>query len=183
MKTFTEVFEEIRSGVGTTPKGNVKKIFSKTDFNKLAIAFLNESDYKVNVAKVKGDELVISEIFPVQEFRKMIKKILIQFGVDKVEAEKVMNEYTFTNVDGFYEVCSELIYKYMEAGKKFDFLSKEDFQGSIVLNHVPETEGTFRTIKKKDDSDPIETFKQRTEAHYVIKSKSKAPKWKKHNFR
>lgn len=183
MKTFQEVFAEIQAGVGTTSKGNAKKIFSRTDFNKLALAYLNEADYKIDVAKVKGDELVISEVFPVQEFRKFIKKILLNFGVDKVEAEKMVKEYKFTSVEGLYELCSELPFQFMKAGKKFDFISREDFQGSMVLNYVPETEGVFRTIKKKDDPTPATTFTQKTDEHYVIKSKSKAPKWKKHSFR
>jgi len=173
-KSFTEVFEEIKNGITLSKKGKPIVSFSRGDFDKLTKAFLNEIDYKVESVSTKGNELVTKEVFPVQLFRNMIKTILLDFGVDKQEAQRIVESYEFRNTDGLYEVCSELIYKYVDAGRKFDFIPKEDFNGSIVLKDVSEFVGQYTNIQ---DGQKISI---RKEAHKLLKAKSRCPKGKKH---
>lgn len=170
-KTFNEVFEEIRASLTVSKKGKPVKSFSRADFDKLAKAFLNTPDYTIQAAIVKDGQLSSKEIKPVELFRGMIQRILIEFGVDKQEAAKVMNETEFKNVDGLYEVVSELIYQYMNAGKKFDFISREDFTGSLSLKEITETISTHKDIRTGEE------FKVEKKAHKLLEKKSKCPKW------
>lgn len=173
MKTFDEVFNEITNNLTVTKKGKTKKTFSRSDFDKLMKAFLNTYDYKMTIAGTKGGELVTSEITPVKEFRDVvITKILTDNGYDKAEAAKIAAEYEFTKVDGLYEIISEVIYQYMNAGKKFDFITKEDFSGSLTIDTVDESINECTAIGK-----PGETFKVKTKKHKKLQRKSSANKW------
>jgi len=170
-KTFQEVFDEIRAGLTMSKKGKPVKSFSRSDFDKLAKAFLNTPDYVIHAASVKDGELTTKEIKPVEQFRGMIYRILLEFGVDKQEAATIMNEKEIKNVDGLYEVCSELIYQYMNAGKKFDFITREDFAGSISLKDIAESVSTHKDMRTGEE------FKVHKKAHKLLEKKSKCPKW------
>lgn len=176
-KTFTEVFTEIKEGLSISAKGKPVKTFSRSDFDKLAKAFLNDVNYSTEVYSTRNGEVQTKTVNPVQGFRGMIQAILRDFGVDKAEAERVMDStYEIKNVNGLYEFVSELIYVYMDAGKKFEFMSKEDFIGNISLDEVEETEKDY-IIKKKDGS--VNSYKVAKQKHKVLNKKSKCPQWKK----
>lgn len=183
MKTFDEVFNEIKESVTVSKNGKIKKTFSRSDFDKLLRAFLNETGYKTKVASTKGGELVLTEIEPIKAFRDtVITKLLVDAGLDKAEASKIASEYQFTKVDGLYEIISEIIYQYMAAGKKFDFMPKEDFNGSLTIKDVGESVAEYSSIRKAGDNSPAEKFKVKTKKHRVLEKKSKAPKWLKEKF-
>lgn len=183
MKTFDEVFNEIKSNVAVSKSGKVKKTFSRADYDKLLKAMLNDPSYTATYCTTKAGEPVTKEVEVTKMFRESIKRILLNFGVDKQEAEKMVSEYQFTNVDGWYELAAESIYKYMEAGKKYDFPTREDFKGSISLKDVDESVGTFTSIRKKGDTSPTKEFKVQTKKHKVLEKKSKAPAWLKKKFK
>lgn len=171
-KTFTEVFNEIKANVSVSKSGKPVKSFNRTQFDQLAKAYLNTVDYTVEAAGTKGGELETKELKSVQAFRGMIQRILVDFGVDKQEAARVMDEsYEIRNVDGIYELCSELVYKYMEAGKKFDFITKVDFTGSLSLKEMGESVSTHKDITTKEE------FKVAKKPHKLLEKKSKAPSW------
>ncbi|WP_304576658.1 hypothetical protein [Romboutsia ilealis] len=167
-KTFNEVFEEIRTEIET---GKKKRGFSRTDFNKLATAFLNNTEYTSVKAKTKNGALVEEEIMPVKAFRKMLEVILKDFGVDKQEAARVLDNYEIKKADCMYELCSELIYEYMNAGKKFDFIAKPDWNTTLWIDEeAPSTKK--HKIPKTDKY--VEVKKEK---HRVTKRKSKCPNW------
>jgi hypothetical protein len=179
-KTFKEVFDEISSNITMSKKGKPVKSFSRADFDKLAKAFLNDTGYKTEVAGLKGGELTLKEVMPVAEFRNMLKVILKDFGVDNAAAAPIIDKYEIRNVDGFYEVCSELIYQYMVAGKKFDFMTKSDFKGSMSIDDVGESVSKYKKIKKKGEEGlPDEFITVSKKAHKILNKKSKCPSWKK----
>jgi hypothetical protein len=178
MKTFNEVFKEIQDSVPVSKKGKAKKTFSKTDFDRLLKAFLNDYGYTTKQASTNAGELVLTDLTPVKQFRDVvITKILTDNGYDKAEAAKIASEYEFTKVDGLYEIISEVIYQYMNAGKKFSFITKEDFNGSLTLDDIGE-ETKERTAPGK----PNDKFKVKTKAHKKLKTKSSANKWLKKKF-
>lgn len=164
MANFTEIFNEIKTAAAGT-----KTTFSRTDFDRLAKAYVNETGY---TAKVYGKDGV-AEVETVKALRGMIKRILKDFGVDEQEAAKIMtDEYQIRNVDGIYELCSELVYNYLDAGKKFSFLAKEDFEGSLVLESVEESESITKGV-----GEGAPEFLVKKKAHKKIKAKSGCPKW------
>ncbi len=171
-KTFTEVFNEIKANVTTSKSGKPVKSFSRSDFDRMAKAYLNTPDYVIEAAGTKGGEMVKKNIEPVKAFRGMIQRILIEFGVDKQEAATILDgSKEIKNVDGIYELCSELVYQYMNAGKKFDFITKEDFAGSLTLKEIGEAVSEHKDIRTG------EKFKVSKKAHKVLDKKSKTPKW------
>jgi len=179
MKSFDEVFNEIKANVSVSANGKIKKSFSKSDFDKLLKAFLNDNGYTIKAASTKGGELVITDMKPVELFRdKVITKLLVDNGHDKAEAAKIAAEYEFTKVDGLYEIISEVIYQYCNANKKFDFITKEDFRGSLALDEVEEC-----TVERTSPADRTQKFKVNTKAHKKLKSKSKTPDWLKKKFK
>ena len=183
MKTFEEVFNEIKSNVSVSKSGKIKKTFSRTDFDTLLKAMVNEPEYTTEYCSTKGGEMVKKSVQPVKMFRESLKRVLVNFGVDSHDAEKIVSEYKFTNVEGWYELMSEIIYRYMEADKKFDFPTREDFKGSVSVKNVEKSVGTYSTIKKKGDDTPVETFKIETKSHKILEKKSKAPNWLKKKFK
>ena len=183
MKTFDEVFNEIKSNVSVGKNGKVKKTFSRADFDTLLKAMVNDVEYTTTYCGTKNGELVKKEVQPVKMFRESLKRVLTNFGVDSNDAEKIVSEYKFTNVDGWYELMSEIIYRYMEADKKFDFPTREDFKGSISMKNVDEAVGTYSSIKKKGETGPVDTFKIETKSHKILEKKSKAPNWLKKKFK
>lgn len=178
MKTYQEVLAEIRGKVSVSSTGKKKKTFSRSDWDELTKAYLNDFTASVESCKKSGDSVNKTEIKPVEEFRKMIKKILLDFGVDAQEASTVLTDYKITNVSGMYEICSTLITNYLSADKKFDFITEKDFMGSLVMNDVAKTTKTHKGIKRPDGEQyPDVTII--TDAHRVVKSKTKAPDWTK----
>ena len=182
MKNFTDVFEQIKAEASKTrlnKEGNeVSKAltFSRTDFEKLAKAYVNTPEYITEHVALKEGELVKTEITPVKEFRGMIKLILEDFGVDKQESERIMTDaYQLRNVKGLYHFVSELLYSYMQAGKKFDFITKEDFMGSIFTQDCEEG------IKEYNNPKTGEKVNVKREKHSVLKVKAKCPAWRKSN--
>lgn len=178
--SFKDVKEAIANGVGTTEDGE-KKVgaFTKDTFEKLNSSFINELDYEVEVVKSRAEDgtVVKETIKPVQEFReKFIKPILKEVGIDSAECDALANKEINAKLSGFYDYSSELIWNYMETGRQFNLLPKDDFQGGFYLvNEEADSEPTQHRVPKKDEFVYV-----KKDAHKVIKAKSKCPKNKKH---
>lgn len=172
-KTFTEMMAELAENVKVTAKGKEKKNFSRASFDDLFTAFLNENDYETEVVTLKGGELDRKTIKPVAEFRKVFYNTLLDFGVDKQEAQKILDgSYQFSKTPGAYEFTSEIMENYLKH-KKFNFLSKEDLNASISLETVDEG------VKESRIPNSDEKVKHNIKKHRKIKASSKAPKWAK----
>ena len=170
---FKDLRDEMKKQIEA---GEKKRNHSKSDFNKFAKALVNDSDF--TSYKVKGvDEdgkPVKEEIKPVENFRKDVKKVLLDFGVDKQEAEKIMTDYKFKSCDSAYEMTSELLYQYIDTGKKFGFMPKEDFNGSIFIDDV-EADDDWQEYRIP--SKPGEVTHSKRKAHKVLNRKSTCPNW------
>lgn len=173
-KSFEEVFNEIKANISVSSTGKTIKTFSRSDFDKMAKAFVNDVNYTTETVSMKNGKLEKKEVKPVEKFRGMIKAVLKDFGVDAQEAEAIMSDTKeIKSVDGLYELVSELVYRYMEAGKKFDFMPKEDFVGSLSLDSKDEDEKEYRNIKDPDGPG----IKVKKKKHKVLNKHSKCPKW------
>ena len=151
--------------------------FNKKDFNLLMLALANDTEFEIEVGKVKGGNLNLSKIMPTKEFRKWCKKFLISSGMDKKEASKVLSsDFLFESMDGLYEFFATAVYMYMEYGNKFDFIPREDFKGSIYLDKIKSSTTTKDEYSPKDRVylGQIETT---TGEYKKLKTKSTCPKW------
>ena len=171
---FDNVFKELKK---KSSKSSTR--FNKAEFDDLTLSMLN-SDYSTEVVKRRHDEDVSSkEINVSKDFRnKFIKPILLDAGLDKIEAENLANEYEFKTVDGLYEFISETTTSYMETGKSFRFLPKEDMSAIIKITEKDEYTRDRKTNQTDDKGEPIYSTIE-YDKHRVIKSKSSAPKNKK----
>ncbi len=180
MTSFLETVEAIQKDT-VTPEGKKKAVtFNKAKFEELTTSLFNTPDYEVQEAvkdetAEKGFKIVTTQ--PVKEFRKSLEQLLIDAGVDKVEAAHVAQTAQLKNLNGVYEIISEAIYQYIKAGKKFSFITKEDYTGELVMDTVDEF-----VDERNNPAKPGETVKNRYEKHTKLKAKSTVPSWLKHRI-
>ena len=174
------VEEALKSMAGkTNKKGDITpNRFSRKYFNQLMEAMLNDIDFKHKVAKVSGDTLVgYDEIMVTRDFRRFCKKLVEKCGVDKIESEKIMTpEFTIDDVDGLYEFFAVALYKYMEAGNRFDLIPTVDFEGSITIKEVPESIRVADAFSPQDRK-YLGTYETKKGKHKEIVAKAKTPKY------
>jgi len=170
MKTYNELVNEIREELNN----GGKRSFSREMFNELTAAFLNDVENTTTIAKTKNGELIEEEINVPLDFRKMVMKILLDFGVDKQEAERILtNDYQFKDVSAIYEVASETILNYAGTGKKFNFIAKPDLQCSLIIDDYEE-EVKMTKRPGADDSEAREVLYKK---HRKAKVESTCPSW------
>lgn len=170
MKTYNELVNEVREELAN----GGKRSFSRELFNELTAAYLNDVENTTTIAKTKNGELVEEEINVPLDFRKMVMKILLDFGVDKQEAERILtNDYQFRDVSAIYEVASETILNYANTGKKFNFIPKPDLQCSLLIEDYEE-EVKMTKRPGADDSEAREVLYKK---HRKLKASSTCPDW------
>ena len=170
MKTYNELVNEIREELNN----GGKRSFSRESFNELTTAFLNDVGNTTTIAKTKNGELIEEEINVPLDFRKMIMKILMDFGVDKQEAESILtNDYQFKDLSALYEVASEIILNYAGTGKKFNFITKPDLQCSLIIDDYEEEV----KLTKKPGADDSEAREVLYKKHRKAKVSSTCPDW------
>jgi len=170
MKTYMELVNEVKEELNN----GGKRSFSRELFNDLTAAYLNDIGNTTTIAKTKNGELVEEEINVPLDFRKMVMKILLDFGVDKQEAERILtNDYQFRDVSAIYEVASETILNYVDTGKKYNFIAKSDLQCSLIIEEYKE-EVKMTKRPGADDSEAREVLYKK---HRKLKAQSTCPDW------
>ena len=179
MKLLSETLADISNRVTKTKSGKVKKTFNLADEAQLTNSLINDTDYTYEIVKNRNGELVTESVNPAKLVREKIKNVLVDFGVDKQEAENVMSgeKYQMKLDNSLYYFYPHVITLYTDAGKKFNFPQTRDCNASITMQHVGKTTKEYRSIKKGDDSSPAEKFLVEIDDHRIIKTSSKAPKW------
>lgn len=150
------------------------KVFNKDVYYNLLVTYLNEPEFESHVMKKKGEEAWIIKDHPVKKFRKILFKILVDFGVDKADAEAVMTTYKFNNktVDGMYDFINDFLYQYLRTGRTLQLINKENCTAALEMKEVCSIKNKERKFKGE-----LVGFED-VDDHNVIKAKSKAPDWK-----
>ena len=170
MKTYNELVNEIREEIAN----GGKRSFSRELFNELTAAYLNDVNNTTTIAKTKNGELVEEELNVPMNFRKMVMKILLDFGVDKQEAERILtNDYQFKDVSALYEVASETILNYAGTGKKYNFITKPDLQCSLIIDDYDEEV----KLTKRPGAEESEAKEVLYKKHRKASIKSTCPDW------
>ena len=159
-------------------KGSTPNRFSKKSFNKLLKAIANDPEFTTKVAITKNKELAeVQDVAVSKGFREFLKKVLEKAGVDKAESGMVLEDsFTIDNVDGLYEFFSAVIYEYMDAGNKYDFLPKEDFKGSISLKQNKEG-SSIKDVRNPKTGETIGRFEYRNKAYKSLVASSACPEY------
>lgn len=175
--TVTEVLNEIRANRKENGKMEIKQ-FSKKNFEKLLKAMLNDPNFAIKVAKIKNKEVAsVEDIEVTKGFRKFCKKVIEKSGIDKAESERILSdEFKFDNVDGLYEFMATAIYLYIQEGNKFDFLTTEDFKGSLYIKEVDDVEETKESFNPKT-RESLGVFTTKKKKHKELAVKSGCPDW------
>lgn len=183
MKTFKEMKDELKKNVKKGKNGNKIHSFSKSDFNDLVNSMINDVEYKMETVKIIDGKVTDCSTPVVEEVRqKIILPVLIKAGVDKKDAEELAMKYKYSNnqTTCLYDFISDILYQYMDAGKKFNFPNRRDFVGSIHLkeNDKEVVERDIRDIK--DHKTITGHKKEKRDSHKTIVKKSSCPAWMRH---
>lgn len=159
-------------------RANLKKAtFSKTTFVKLMATYINEPEFKSHVMKINaGEETAeVLDDYPVKKFRKMIKNVLTDFGVDAADAEKIMSEYKFKEKDmeNMYDFMSDFIYQYLKTGRKFKIFDKVDMNAAIIAKDVKADAKEYEANEKRAFS------RVEWNDYKKVKVQSSCPEWEK----
>lgn len=171
-KSVKEVIAEITPEKGTNR-------FSKKNFNDLLLAMINDTEFSAKVAVAKNHQLAeVKEVFVGKDFRKFLKKVLEKAGMDKADAQVVLDpSFELDNADGLYEFIATSVYEYMDAGNRFALLPREDFGGgSMTIKEKDEKETTSRAHNPKTKED-LGLYKRTTKKHKALVVSSPAPAW------
>ena len=172
--TVAEALEAVAAKTNAKGEKTINR-FNKKNFNMVALAIANDIDFKTQVAKKTGDTCVLEDVMVTKEFRKWCKKFAEKLGVDSVESERILNgEFQIDNVEGLTDFMAAAIYEYMNAGNRFDFPSREDFQGGFYLKEVKEST-SVRDAKNPKDGSILGTFETTKKKHKVLAAKSSCP--------
>lgn len=157
---------------------NLKKAtFSKTTFVKLMATYINEPEFKSHVMKINnGEETAeVLDDYPVKKFRKLVRTVLVDFGVDANDAEKIMTEYKFKEKDmeGMYDFMSDFIYQYLKTGRRFKLFDKVDMNASIIAKEVKADAKDYEANERRPFS------RVEWNDHKKVKIQSSCPEWEK----
>lgn len=150
------------------------RVFARGEFNKLVAALANDTNHETKVMKTKQGEKVEETTVPAAAFRKDIHNVLLDFGVDKQEAEPMLTgEYQFKKLDGVYDLATNAIMDFAEQ-RAFTFPSAPDMAGmNLVINHVEAHDQENNVVGSKTG----EKVKSHVKAHRKGKLTSKTPSW------
>lgn len=170
MSKYTEKKEQLKN------EGGNKKVFNESHFNQLATALFNETDYITPIYVNKKGVSEKRDINPTIELRSsMMKQILKEAGVDSGDIDRLINEFKFSTLP-FYQFISTALSDYLETGKSFKLLSKENVVASLSYREMPEIQKTVRTPGTG------ETKQKQYDAHYKLVAKSPCPQNKMKNL-
>lgn len=181
--TLKEALEEMR-GTVDEKSGKVKlNRFNKKKFADMLVALANDTEFTTKVARsVKGgSDVVVEEVAVSKEFRKWLRKIVEQAGVDKLESERVLNpvDFTISDMSPFYQFFTTAMIEYMNAGNYFDLPSRPDMVATLSTKDVAKKSVTKESFTPgtKDTRKSLGTFETTYEPHRELKVSSSCPKF------
>ncbi len=156
----------------------MSKRFSKEKFNEMMKSIANDINFKTEIAIVKKGELdSIDEIEVSKKFRKWCKKLLIDIGMDKNDANIVMDEsFEFTTMDGLYEFFTTVIYEFIDDDNTFNFIPKKDFKGSIALKKHEKKKKKINT-RNPQTGESLGTWEMTIESHKSLSVPNSCPEY------
>lgn len=101
-------------------KKNTSARFSKSDFQALVYAVLQDPNFKVDKYMIKGDGIIKSENSVNAEMRKFLDKLLKHAGMTKPEErEAIIDSFTYgvNDISWVVDAVDEAMYQYSECGK------------------------------------------------------------------
>lgn len=153
-----------------------KKTFSFTAFVELMTDYVNEPEFESHVMKMEDEQTAVEiKSYPVKHFRKILRSVLLEYGVAEKDADTVMTDYKFKKKDmeGMYEFITDFIYQYLRTGRRLQVFNKRDMNLSIIANDVEEFIKPYPGNEKRKDT----TIRYKN--HKKVSSKSSCPKWEK----
>ena len=101
-------------------KKNTSARFSKSDFQSLVYAVLQDPNFKVEKYMIKADEIIKSDHSVNAEMRKFLDKLLKHAGMTKPEERDAIIDsfaYGVNDISWVVDAVDEAMYQYSECGK------------------------------------------------------------------
>lgn len=160
--------------------------YSKGDYVDMAQAMLNSPEYAVDYRLKEGNKkeptTVTSE--PVKKFRESLVPMLRAAGIDKTEADKIVQETVFPKktAESFCECASLLVKDYTRTQRKLilPITTKDESQMEISQVVVPKKASNTNKIVKDEAGNfsIVPTGKNvETLEHRALKATNKIPYW------
>lgn len=163
-----------------TESAEKRSTFSKAEFDKLVTKYFNDpamGHVEVTRPTSKNEAGYTVEVLePVRDMRKVFHRVLLDYGVDKQEAETMLDgTYEFATMDGAHAAISEILYNYAQMSK-FQFLPKHDSDLSFKINDV---EAHVRKVREgvPVNGEEVGMFEEQVGATKRISASSKIPQW------
>ena len=158
----TDKVDEILAGKGS---------FSRSGFDDLVNAFVNDSSYKVKTYGKDGSvtgEVSISELI-----RDDLKKTVAKAGYPGKTEASILDSCEIAT-KGLAEAIPQIVMQQIGTGKKFDLPTQEKVQGSIYLQNVP---GKVKdtTIRDPKTQEVLGTVTTTSKDSMMIRTKSPVP--------
>lgn len=161
----------------------IKKTWSKSYFVDLLTDYINEPEFESHVIEMQKDDAgkeVAKAVksYPIKKFRKTLKNILMDFGVDATDAEKIVTDYKFKkkDVETMYDFMTDFIYLYLESGRKLQLFKKEDAALALIMEEKDPYEKDFEGNEKRAASHV------KYKKHKKVRAESKCPDWLKTSY-
>lgn len=171
ISSFKEIVKDVQ-------ENSKMKNFSSTLHNKMLTAFMNDPDFiseDIKLSPSKMEKLKVQKKV-VKEFRKSMRDVLVEFGLDKNDAERVVENYKFKKKfsKALYEMYHEYVYQYLKTGKKLNLFSKDDIKASI---YIKSRDKNTRPVFILKDGKRVSTGNQVThESYFALGQSSGCPK-------
>lgn len=170
MSKFLEKKTEIIQSTTPEEGKKQKKTFSKTAFNQLGTALLNDDTYEVEVVSRSKGEVTAKTINPSKQLKKqLIEQPLKAAGVDSAERAKIAETFEYTNLD-LFDYYSELTSAALDTKGVIVLNSKRDMEAKITMEECEET------IKENKSPQGGEATRWKYGAYKKVKVKSTCPK-------
>lgn len=154
--------------------------YSKSDHTELTKTLLNTPEQEVPVYVKDSADPVVTK--PVENYRKSLKGVLNQFGVDKDEAEKIMTvPFNKDHAEAINDLAGIIVKDYTKTGRKLILPITAKDEAQMELSQVTKAkkiEETRKLVQEKGEYKSVLTGDKKTTAeHKELKASNKVPAW------
>lgn len=178
---YTNLCEEIASKV----KKNGSKSHSNADLVAMTHTLVNTPEHEVEILVKDGDKgYNVVAHKPVERYRNSLKPVLKTFGIDKDEAEKIMDvPFSKEHAEAIVDLSKTIVKDYVGTGRKLVFPVTSENESQMSISQVEVEEKVTKPNKivkdeKTGEYTSVPTGKTvKTKAHLALKASNKVPGW------
>ena len=153
------------------------RVFSRTNLLEMLEEYVNDADFVSHTIQTKAGLAEKVETMPAKEFRAFLVDIIVDFGVERADAENMMAEYKFKakNLGPVIDFFNDFLANYLTIGRKVNLFNMEEMSGSLILEDIEE--GVKEVKDPRDTNNEKPKKFRKTKAHKKLKAKMGKMDW------